>query len=120
MPKVSIPKKIVVDRERWLTPDVEEESYLCSPDSGRMCCLGFACEQAGVSESYMEGRKMPPDLFYDGFKVEQLVTVDGRNSSEFARLAADINDDINISNEEREEQLKRLFSRYGYELVFIN
>lgn len=53
--------KVVVREKEWLNGD-PAHSYLLRKTDGLMCCLGFACEAAGVPREQLVGRGTPLNL----------------------------------------------------------
>jgi hypothetical protein len=118
-------KKLVIDRSKWRTGGggynfTYGETKLLN-DMGYMCCLGFYCVQIGnKTKNEIYGITCPSHL--DSFEgVEELVK-DGNHlndtNSDFSESAIYINDS-DISNEERERQLKELFKKNGVDLKFV-
>lgn len=79
--------------------------------AGGMCCLGFAaaaqCDVGNLFVGYPSGA---------GFAPGWLVTRK-RMSTQFARVAASINDGLD-TREERKKQLREHFKKAGIKLIF--
>lgn len=127
MKKLDLPKTVVVDRSKWdRGRGVTEESLdpignvrLYSPRNKKfqMCCLGFACHQAGVSKQDIKGKTAPDDI--DGFRVKSLVDRQGF-STYSCQILMETNDDTRINDEQREEKLNKIAKRIGFKFEFIN
>ena len=115
-------KTITVNRKKWARGGKNGESALLN-DEGNMCCLGFACNQISrIPKSKLEGVGMPCDV-YDkvSFLTEINSTfINGIGDNLLARTAAEINDDLRITDKMREYKLTRLFKSHGYKIRFIN
>lgn len=114
--------ELVIDRRKWLRGG---KSVLRTGD-GKMCCLGFACIQSGLSEKDIENLTTPSKITCSFEDTFNLITDYDNNSnnipidSEFADQAMFINDDDSIFDTEREEELVNLFSKNNIDLKFIN
>lgn len=51
-------KRITIYADQW------GPNFLQSPNTGKRCCLGFACEQLGAK--HIQGLRLPTDLYFDG------------------------------------------------------
>lgn len=114
--------KVVVDRKTWLRGEGGENSYL-KRDDGKMCCLGFACVQAGLDKDDIAGRYSPADVIERGIRlpagVFSLVSPSGSDSQVCESLML-TNDDKHYLDEEREAKLITLGKEVGLEFEFIN
>jgi len=127
-------KEVTVKRSLWTGEDgylwgedkdhPNENGLFCS-GTGRMCCLGFVCEKAGISKHEMEGNGMPEDLFSflrkgDVLDVWGLVEDSGEEvtNSDLSCRAAAINDDREIAQKQKEEMLTALFAEHEIKLTF--
>lgn len=101
--------------------------------SGKMCCLGFAAKVLGCTDTDIEGRYYPAGTkkILDGLTKASYgdATISGDfatghcngvRNTEFSRNAAKINDEPNIAEPEREQQLIDLAKENGFEFVFVN
>lgn len=97
--------KVRIDRKRWLR-GVGQGTLL--NEEGKMCCLGFWCNQTtGVSLDEMLRIPMPHG-------------VNTALSVGWHAYAAYINDCVNISEEQREAELIELAAIHGEEWEFYN
>ena len=129
--------RVVVRRHEWNGKELNEtwtgqdkNSKLLN-SRGKMCCLGFMCEQLGVSRDAMVGAGYPNTLCdkADSALLETLQTIGlvtyGSSyespgewyNTELSRIAATLNDAL-MPIESKEADLIKLFARYGHELVF--
>lgn len=53
--------RIVIKEEEW------GPSYLLNHDTGKKCCMGFACLALGKTENQIEGRHMPKAVGINDF-----------------------------------------------------
>jgi hypothetical protein len=143
-------RQLVIDRSIWRTGgDVyiynkHFGSTQLLNRQGKMCCLGFYCERiAGINKYDLYYRPTPFALKHDFFdnddinvliksekvevptryystSVEKVVETIKYSDSEFSIEAIQINDDENISNEQREQLLTEHFKTINIELIFIN
>jgi hypothetical protein len=106
--------KVIVDRTKWLRGQYGQyDSYLLREHDGKMCCLGFRCEQLGVSRDDLKGKEMPESV--EEWLPEDDWTIAG------AGKVAEVNDSRAFDGDaEREAQLIELFAAQGDELVFVN
>lgn len=124
--------RLVVNRNRWRTGEGEGDYATGLGDTqllnydGYMCCLGFACLQAGVPKQEVLDKSSPGDVI-DG-KAEDKVIIPkfSKNSKNngntldtaLSNAAIRINDDTFSTPEEKEKKLKSLFGKHGIDLVF--
>jgi len=109
-------KKLIIDRKRWRR-GFEEYTYLLS--SNGMCCLGFDAINEGFNKSDIYDRKEPGDLRKN---IEGLTETFGGipKTLPITRELMGANDDIRISEVERETQITKLFAKIGRDVEFIN
>jgi hypothetical protein len=105
--------------------------------AGNRCCLGFACQQMGVSDEVLKKRGAPASLFSaqeDDLKFR--LPKDGEAKEVFDRFCEAIhgenfftsnfttghlmqtNDNTTISNEFREAELNRIAQEIGIQFEF--
>lgn len=120
--------KVTVRESEWGYGD-SDTSALFNPTTGKMCCLGFACEAAGmlkhefVSEGTPGhlGKSLPPQLS---------ALVDGNNNSDVCLRLMSINDawkmvtidgnDIYVENlDDRKAALIKHGLEAGIEFTFV-
>ena len=122
-------RKIRIKRSKWLRGDPSDHfkddqksyitTYMCDRD-GRMCCLGFAANQiSGIAKKEMVELSEPADVYIRQSFLTN--TIDGvAFNSRLAVLAIEINDAQNITEEQRETELTKLFKKNGIELEFVD
>lgn len=136
-------KKLSIDRSKWVRGGVEEygESLLLN-DLGSMCCLGFYCVQVlGLEYSDIKGLG---DILGDFICNEVKLSSKHAEGIELEEYEDDeslrwkyiykkslgcmvdreisflsVNDDEELSEEERERKLTELFSEIGVEVEFF-
>ena len=106
--------EFTVDRKTWLRG--ERISYLLNA-KGKMCCLGFVCIQMSLSKDDIEERIMPHLLNkLNRKKLLGVLTREEIGSTvdlPWVATAAEINDRLNISDEQRKNTAKEKdFSRW--------
>lgn len=113
--------KLTVVREQW---DRGGDGRLFSEKG--LCCLGFAGRAQGYTDEQMSGLGCPEDLLVDHGKNLWEDTPFLREHDDFdkfvdSKLTCDamaINDNSQIDDQVREEQLTKLFASHGIELEF--
>lgn len=128
--------KITVKRSKWGTGPAG--GSLRNAESGLRCCLGFAMEQVGCATSHITGAGMPADCLWNYSdrrreEKEKVLVKKGllkekttewgcvvSENSDFCIQAAGINDDEDITDTEREKQLKELAKKHGHTMRFID
>jgi hypothetical protein len=101
--------QVVVDRSRWYRGQGPAHTRLRRRQDGLMCCLGFVCLAAGHTEAEIEGKLMPSSC------ANPLV-----NSSKELDEASMDNDNIGISDPERERRITDGLARVGISISFID
>jgi len=128
-------KQLIIDRSKWRTGNDGEhqtgegDTRLINAQ-GYMCCLGFYLKDVAklnkkilvelATPAYLDGLKKIYDKNDD---VKLLLTKLNDNhyvNSDFCQSAMHVNDDVNLSSDEREETLKTMFLEKGIEVSFIN
>lgn len=94
--------------------------------NGKMCCLGFAANQISrISKNAMYMNYEPSQIYEKkSFLVDFISTEDLHHSeivnNHFTNKAIAINDDIGITDSEREDRLTKLFAKNGIKLEFVD
>lgn len=94
---------------------------------GYMCCLGQICKQMGVSDENLSSRATPQDILESDDKYPQLNGIllysdldSGHDiDSELSTSAMTINDDENLTHNERKGALVKLFEEHGHTIEFV-
>lgn len=116
----SRPLTVTVKRKRWLRG--EDESALlweAGHNANRMCCLGFACRQIGLTRRDILGIGAPCDTPLGVIPGLSKRVKDGctENTATCSSLM-DANDSQDITEETREETIVKLGKRVGLRFVF--
>lgn len=113
-----MPEKLTIQRHKWFRGRGSEHSRLLRHD-GRMCCLGFYSLQCGLQPEHILGCGLPSNAktFDDPLPLPQPMQWLDRCE---LRIAG-INDDEDITEEEREQELTESFKKYGnVEVEFVD
>jgi len=127
--------KFTVDRSKWYRGKGESQSALLRSDDQR-CCIGFVGQQCGVPDIHMLNYSSILDIEVlnsirlfpawmqekEPVNIEELRRIypDMPEHQSRIRLAYCVNDDLSLSDEQREEKLKQIFAAAGDEIEFIN
>lgn len=116
--------EVTIDRQKWRTGGLAggERCTGTGPtmllnEDGYMCCLGFAASQiAQFDPALMHGRQTPKSL---NIIIPTLTSSDERGllDTQFTGEAMWINDNPDLTTEQREESLIALFKENGIELT---
>lgn len=114
MPKL-IPLRI--DRKRWCRGGKHGESFLLNAQDA-MCCLGFACKKLGVPKEALDhSTPASVDKKYSS-KLGLLVNRKGRDRGDTVK-AVKLNDDLDLTEEDRENKLVPVLKRLGFDVTFV-
>jgi hypothetical protein len=107
--------KFIVDRKTWYRGKGIKDSRLLRED-GKMCCIGFVGKQCGVPDTDLLGI----GNVTVGLQGHGLFPAWVRNTltSISIRNAYSTNDSEDLTDSEREAQLKEIFLREGDEIEF--
>lgn len=114
-------RTVIVDRSTWLRGEGTEASKLLRAIDSKMCCLGSACLKAGLKEQQIIDQGSP----WLVSNVLQLV-LSGYFGSGFYQTGDNliplmkVNDNMEISDIEREAELIRLGPAAGILFQFVN
>lgn len=111
-------KRFTVKRSKWARGGQNGSSLLLN-QQGSMCCLGFAANQIScILKKKLALAACPDEVFKGASFLTRLddegYVVDNKLSDE----AIEINDSHLINDNEREEQLKKLFRKHGIIVTF--
>ncbi len=110
----------VVDRKMWFRGKGRDESKLLRAD-GMRCCIGFVGQQCGVPDSSMLQHSDIQTMCNLGKDVTRFPAWMSNKEINFEiGLAYECNDDNEISNEVRENQLSELFAKHGDTITFVD
>lgn len=102
-----------VSRKKWARGGKNGASNLLNRQGCR-CCLGHVGQQRRITNENLRAVLLPrPE---QGNWPKWLV--DGESFSEAAAKAANINDDISITEKQREQKLRAIFRANGDRIVF--
>lgn len=126
-------KKLVLDVSTWRCGLKSKKpnticgsgSTLLLNDEGYKCCLGQFATQINpdITDEEIRGISQPSEL---SFSIEGLnIMFDGGeepsyDDTDLSNLAIGINDDEDLTIDEKIEQLQNLFCAYGFEIEVIN
>ena len=117
-------KQIIIDRNTWIRGEGSGLSYLLRKMDNHRCCLGFLSQQCGIPDKQLLGSPSVESALCKEFGVvlpdELAFLMDRGNNSSLAYKLMKLNDNHDISNEDRERQLTEEFAKQGFELVFTN
>jgi hypothetical protein len=121
--------KVLIDRSKWRTGLFS--AYRTGAGltrllnvGGYMCCLGFCCRAAGVSDDDLMHRSKPSTLqpglqrLLPGLQPLFTYTIGDQINSDLTVAAITINDCTNTPPFEKEKKLLELFKDSGFELEF--
>lgn len=122
--------KFIIDRSQWRCGSIGPHAHgkgfarLLNAE-GYYCCLGMISEQLGQTD--LLDCAMPADLEKDYLLVNKLRCYDDYEDKEYdfyddtdlSLNAAKINDNSELTDEQRESQLIELFAKEGHEIQFI-
>lgn len=120
---------LIIDRAKWriggegIHKTGEGNTALLN-DEGFMCCLGFRCEQMGIPKKDLLGAVTPDSLseLYDiPDLIEKVGSYDGYDAYDdtpFTQEAVNINDNTDLSPEEREKAITKHFKKIGVIVEF--
>lgn len=124
--------EFVVDRSKWRCGGNGPHSAGKGTASllnieGYQCCMGFVCEQLGVSRKELLGvllpsnltwfHKVPHEIFLGDKKT--LRFYDWNCPAHLQSYAFTINDNPDLTKEEREAKLIQAFHEFGHTLKFV-
>jgi len=111
--------KFTVERSRWRNAAHGIGNVLLLNEDGYKCCLGFVCEQLGVRSILNRSSPKTLEVPVDDFNHWDVVWgVSHWENTELSKKAILINDDVCLTDQEREAQLIELFKKHGHELIF--
>jgi hypothetical protein len=116
-----------INRHTWLRGEGSLVSYLLRPSDQRRCCLGQALGDAGMTDDELRGIKSPAELRKTGIVVPEqwkwLLSSPSptmRAHSEEGSKLMSINDNEELTPEQREAQLTKVFAESGVEVEFYS
>lgn len=117
--------KLTIDRNRWLRGVGSESSLLDS--CGKSCALGFLAKDLGYSDDEILNKEGPDYILSDAgvrFPESLVKRIERKEDiwsapTEIAVQIISINDDVNLTDSERESKIIQLFQKVDIELEFV-
>jgi hypothetical protein len=111
--------KLTIERDKWQRGEVGAK--LLSPETGKMCCLGFYCLAIGMTPEQIVGQgtpwcvseSLPPEGQWLVGRLRGMGNV--RNADPLMLT----NDKLSTSEHEREKELAKEFAEHGVEVEFV-
>ena len=118
-------KKLIIDRKKWYRGRGTAESRL-RLKNGTMCCLGFYALSCGKTEDEILDKSYLLTEEYDMYSLPTTEEAEWLNSEleypycSTSRLLGFTNDDVDLKEEDREQQISEIFAKNGVEVEFVN
>lgn len=112
--------RFTVPLKEWLRGKGGPGSALLKGD-GKRCCIGHVGQQCGVPDKRLLGKSKVHDIGDSRFLFPawmREVRAEGYAICDI-ETAYTVNDDRDISDEQREAKLKEIFARHGDEIEFV-
>ena len=115
------PRKLVIEESKWYRGKSSRHSRLRRKQDGLMCCLGFDALACGLEKDQITSVNFPSKLRVLPEAMRWLTSHDSDDPDyPLERRIGAINDDAEMTDQTRKEQLTRLFLEGGnIELVFV-
>lgn len=117
-------QQLIIDRSKWRTggsvsnKDLKYGKTQLLNTQGMMCCLGFYCEQIeNVSKEHLLEMTFPEEV---DIICSTSILIREYVDTVFTEHAININDDSDISSEEREKAIIKHFNEINVEVIFKN
>lgn len=104
------PKIIIVDRQKWFRGKGCMDSQLLKQD-GRMCCLGFASIQCGMSPNDILGQPYNYCILSETPDILSFLNEDMYNPSDIGEKLTSINDALYLNENDRELKLNSILEQ---------
>jgi len=118
--------KVIVDRLKWIRGEGVKASFLLRPGDYKMCCMGFACEAAGISRENLLNKKVVTDVIDARCEISHPLhgfcshlMVDAFDNT-VAGIIYMINDNEALTDSKRESRLIELGRMVDIDFEFIN
>lgn len=119
---------VVIDRSKWRTGGTGPNKTGYGPTQllntkGFMCCLGFICKASGYSDEDIGCSYSPEEL--NDKEIQDLSFIEKGDGLELyyntalSNQAMQINDNKDLSPEEKELKILKLFENSSYNLSFV-
>jgi len=113
MPKEKL-LKVVIKKSRWYRG--KSVAYLRLIHSPKQCCIGFLARQLGAKVKDIRGISILDDIL-DEKHTRDCVNFAGKHNDQLD-LAYNINDNPNLSDTERIQQLKEVGRKMAVQFIF--
>lgn len=116
-------KTIRINRKKWLRGRIDDRiNYLWCSERQAGCCLGHAIHQTAKCAWKDLDQMAMPTTYYGKSSFLTEFGPDGVNqdTNDLAEQAMSINDSNDISEEQREKRLIKLFAENNIKLEFYN
>lgn len=107
--------KFQIDRRYWLRGEGGFNSRLLRLKDMKMCCVGFFCITNGLGQE-----EIAEKTIYGSTKLSNYINDPFMNHPRYSNSIYDINDEMRLSDHERERLLEAAFKERGHEVEFIN
>lgn len=117
-------KTFIIDTMYWMRGKADGELLCKTKNYANMCCLGHICLQSGVPKEKLVSIGTPEDILDEYETGETTGKINfllspKRLDNFLSEDAISINDDPEISDEERIKKLKVLFKKHNIVLKFV-
>jgi len=110
--------KLIVDRKIWLRGEGTEKSFLYRVEDGKMCCVGILGKQLGIPERELRGVK--GTMICPSIKWPNWANSGWMEETSHINKAYHINDNLIMTETEREIELTEFFKAHDIQVEFIN
>lgn len=112
----------VVRRSKWRCGSGGDHRHgtgvtLLLDSNGLMCCLGHCALQLGVKKKQIFGISMPGVCL--NVKVLTHNRKTNNKNTKLSLMASEINDNTSYTDEQREEELRKLFKKFKHTITFV-
>lgn len=111
--------KLVIDRNKWLRGEGPSQSRLIRSNDNQMCCLGFLGKACGISEQELFDEYTPETAGDENKWPNGIFNEDAVENSDITAELMEINDDENLTDENRESNLIERFATINIEVEFV-
>lgn len=116
--------KFIIDKSKWRAGNISGNGIGKGPtrllnEDGFMCCLGQIELQLGLTFDQILDKGKPHMVKIENILTKRKkTTLPEYSDSLLSKNAMSINDNSNLTTEQRITELTNLFSQHGHELVF--
>lgn len=115
--------KFTIDRSKWIRGKDRGMSYLLRPADGKRCCVGFYLQACGLTDEQLSNRCYA-DSYDQNLRKDDLPAgtewLHISRSKEGGDSVYYVNDDMELTETEREERIAARFAREGHEVEFVD